>query len=281
VLFTAAASGGSASSYDYQYMLSENGGPFSVVQTYSANPDFNWNTPGTEGKYHFRVNARQVGSTGPAEATTAFTYVFAEPPPPPGPATGVTLTASPESPQAPGTQVTFTASASGGSGTYEYQFWFHNGTSWSMVKDFSVPGDSWTWNTTGQPAGTYQVTVYARNAGSTSLAEATFGPLPYALGSPATGVTLAASPASPAAVGDNVVFTASASGGSGTYEYQYWFFNGTTWSMVKDFGVPGNVWTWNTTGQPAGTYQVTVYARNAGSTSLAEAIFGPFPYVLQ
>jgi hypothetical protein len=51
--------------------------------------------------------------------------------------------------------------------------------------------------------------------------------------------------------------------------------------MVKDFGVPGNSWTWDTTGLSAGTYQVTVYARNVGSSSLAEAIFGPLPYVLQ
>jgi hypothetical protein len=125
------------------------------------------------------------------------------------------------------------------------------------------------------------VTVYARNVGSTSLAEAIFGPFPYVLGNPATGVALAPSLPGPQAPGASVTWTASASGGSGTYEYQFWYNDGNSWSMVKDFSVPGDSWTWNTSGLPLGTYNVTVYARNVGSTSLAEAIFGPFPYALQ
>ncbi len=171
VLFTAAASGGTAGTYEYQYLLSENGGPFSIVKPYNTISSFNWTDTGTAGKYFFRVNARQAGSTGPAEATTALTYVLAEPPPPPPPVTGVTLSASPASPQSPGTQVTFTGVASGGSGTYEYRFWLLTNGTWSIVQDYSS-ASTWTWNTAGVAAGDYLIAVHSRSAGSTSPSEA-------------------------------------------------------------------------------------------------------------
>ena len=78
---------------------------------------------------------------------------------------------SPASPQAPGASVLFTAAAGGGSGTPEYQFWLHNGTSWSIAQAYSTTA-TWTWNTSGLPTGTYLVQVWARNAGSGAVYEA-------------------------------------------------------------------------------------------------------------
>ena len=79
-----------------------------------------------------------------------------------------------------GTSVTWTAVASGGSGNYQYQFWLHNGTSWSIEKAYGATNDNtWTWNTTGLPTGTYHVLVWARSVGSADVA---FTPVvPYVL----------------------------------------------------------------------------------------------------
>ena len=105
-----------------------------------------------------QVWARSAGSTAVCEAyTTVTTYVLGAPT---APATSVTLTPppSPASPQAPGASVLWTAVASGGSGNYQYQFWLHNGTSWSIAKPYGATNDNtWTWNTTGLATGTYPV----------------------------------------------------------------------------------------------------------------------------
>jgi len=201
-----------------------------------------------------------------------------------GPATAVTVTPSPASPQAVGTSVTWTAAASGGSGTYEYQFWLYNGIYWSIVKPYGAQNNNtWTWNTAGLAGGTYKVVVYARNVGSVEGYEAFSADISYVLqAGPATAVTVSPSPASPQAVGTSVTWTAAASGGSGTYEYQFWLYNGIYWSIVKPYGVTNdNTWTWDTAGLAAATYKVVVYARNAGSAEAYEAFSADAFYVLQ
>jgi len=56
--------------------------------------------------------------------------------------------------------VTWTAAAGGGSGNYEYLIQLYSPTTgtWSTVKDYSVAGNSWAWDTTGLASGTYIVT---------------------------------------------------------------------------------------------------------------------------
>ncbi len=70
------------------------------------------------------------------------------------PRTAVTLTPSPASPQVPDASVLWTAAASGGVGSYEYQFWLYNGSSWSIGQAYSSTA-TWTWNTTALAPGTY------------------------------------------------------------------------------------------------------------------------------
>jgi len=84
-------------------------------------------------------------------------------------ATDAGLTAKPASPVLSGnTTVNFTGSGAGGTATYEYQFWLSNGTSWSLVQDYSTKA-TWNWNTTGVLPGAYKVQVNVRCAGSKSL----------------------------------------------------------------------------------------------------------------
>ncbi|MHC1696861.1 MAG: hypothetical protein AB9919_02105 [Geobacteraceae bacterium] len=193
-------------------------------------------------------------------------------PGPVAPATGVLLTPGATSPQQVGTNVQFVAAASGGTGTYEYEFWLHDGTSWSTAQAFSA-NNSWTWNTTGLTPQVYTIQVNARSAGSTAAFEAfavtTFQVTPVLTA--ATGVTLTASPASPQGVGTSVVFTAGGTGGSGTYEYEFWRHDGVAWTKVQPY-TSVNTLVWNTTGAAAGGYTIQVNVRSAGSTASFEAV---------
>jgi len=101
---------------------------------------------------------------------------------------------------------------------------------------------------------------------------------------PATSVafTPPPSPASPQIPGASVLWTAAASGGTGSYEYKFWVKNPAgAWSVGKDYGIPGNTWTWDTTGLATGTYSVQVWARSAGSTATYEAYTSLMSYVIQ
>ena len=72
----------------------------------------------------------------------------------------------------------------------------------------------------------------------------------------------------PAGPGRHRCLDGVASGGSGNYQYQFWLYNGTSWSIAKAYGATNdNTWTWNTTGLATGTYRVQVWARSAGSTA--------------
>jgi hypothetical protein len=195
------------------------------------------------------------------------------------PATSVTLTPSPASPATIGTPVTYTAAASGGSGSYEYMFLLRApGGALSPVQAYSST-PTWNWNTAGAVAGTYQVVVRARNAGSTKSYE-TFQSTSYALTfPPASSVTLTPSPASPATIGTPVTYTAAASGGSGSYEYMFLLrAPGGALSPVQAYSSTPT-WNWNTSGAVVGTYQVVVRARNAGSTRSYDT-FQSMSYVL-
>ena len=84
-----------------------------------------------------------------------------------------TLSASPASPRPPGTSVVFSASASGGSGSYQYEFWLRApGGSWTIAQAYGSAA-TWTWNTTGVAPGNYEVVVFTRAAGTTAPFQAT------------------------------------------------------------------------------------------------------------
>jgi len=64
-------------------------------------------------------------------------------------------------------------SATGTTGSYVYQFRLRTPSGvWSVARDYSST-PAWTWTTTvGQAAGSYQIEVWAKNAGSNAVQEA-------------------------------------------------------------------------------------------------------------
>jgi hypothetical protein len=76
----------------------------------------------------------------------------------------------------------------------------------------------------------------------------------------ATGVTLTASSPSPHAAGTPVVFTATATGGVGAYQYRFFVFDGASWQLVQDYSA-SNTYVFNVAAWPVGTYSIDVDVR--------------------
>ncbi|MHC1696860.1 MAG: hypothetical protein AB9919_02100 [Geobacteraceae bacterium] len=272
VALLAEGTGGSGN-YEYEFWL-YNGVSWTKQQSYSANEAWHWITTGvTPGVYTIQVNARNSGSTAHFEAfaSTNFQVTAAEVTPPA--ATGATLASSPTSPQGVGTSVVFTAGGTGGSGTYEYEFWRHDGVSWTKVQSFTSV-NTWVWDTSSSTAGTYTIQVNVRSAGSTASFEAVQS-VRYSLtsASAATGVTMVLDKTSPQPTTTlgGVTFTATGQGGTGSYEYEFWLHNGVSWTKVQNMSTT-NTWNWNTALATAGNYTLQVNTRSLGSTAPFEAI---------
>jgi FtsP/CotA-like multicopper oxidase with cupredoxin domain len=180
-------------------------------------------------------------------------------------ATSVTLVASPANSATAGSSVLFTATG-GGAGTgavYSYRFWVFDGASWTLVQDYSTVG-TWTWAITmAQLPGVYAVKVDVRTNPSVTLDVSrslsyTVNPVP-----PATSATLVASPAGPSAAGTAVTFTAAGSGSTAPYQYQFWLFDGLTWTLTRDWSSAA-AWVWNIPlGTPAGVNTAEVLVRTS------------------
>jgi hypothetical protein len=285
VRFSASASGGSG---NYEYRFYENGphtnGNWVTVQDYSSSNTFDWNTAGKAGQSIIVVWCRNTG-TQPDSASTPYagryftvSQVGSAPQP-----NSVTLNASSGSPQDVGTTVRFTASASGGSGNYEYRFWEngpHTNGNWIVARDYAS-SNTFDWNTAGK-VGQSVIVVWCRNAGtqpdSASIADAgryftvnqvTSEPQP-------DSVSLRENISSPVREATTVSFAATASGGSGNYEYRFWVNGPHTngnWVIAQDYS-SSRRFNWDTTGK-VGQSVIVVWCRNAGtqpdSASIADA----------
>src|SRR5437762_1422854 len=132
ITFTANASGGT-SPYQYKWWL-KSGSTWSMVQDWSSSATFAW-TPGTANSYTVEVWGRSAGNnadTYEAYKDLAYTTTVGTP------LTFSATTTDKASPQAAGTTITFTANASGGTAPYQYKWWVKNGSTWSMVRDWST-----------------------------------------------------------------------------------------------------------------------------------------------
>jgi hypothetical protein len=195
--------------------------------------------------------------------------------------TSVTESAAPASPQLPGTAVTFSALASGCPNPL-YQFWIlaPGASTWTSLGAYSSTA-TFTWNTTGKPAGTYFYTVWVRDTSSANSYDAYFPGTAYRLTFPAcTSVTESAAPASPQPPGTTVTFSAVASGCPNPL-YQFWILapGAGTWTSLGAYSSSASL-TWNTTGKPGGTYFYTVWVRDSGSPNSYDAYFPGTAYML-
>jgi len=185
----------------------------------------------------------------------------------PAPATGVTVVSNLSSPQAPGTQITFNAFGSGGSGSYEYQFSIRTtNTPYSVARAYSA-SNSWTWTPT--VPGPYDIQVDVRSAGSTSASESSASVFFYQIETPATAVSIVPDLAAPQAPGTPITFTATATGGSGPFEYRFWVNTGNGYAVAQEYTT---INTFTFTPTKTGIYDILVDVRGAGTTVFRDAL---------
>jgi hypothetical protein len=280
ITFTASATGCPNANPIYEFwVLAPGASLYTLGQAYSTNATFNWSTAGkAAGIYGFSVWVRDSASAGISGNASGRwdSYNYSQ----------YTLTAScpavsdspsPASPAMAGTTVTFTASAPGcPSPNPLYQFWVlaPGASLYSLGQAYSSTA-TFSWNTSGKAAGTYAITVWVRDAASVGTSSNSSGSWDaynysqYTLiaGCPAVGDS--PSVASPVASGTTVVFTASAPGCPNP-RYEFWvlapgaslYTLGQAYSSTATFS-------WSTAGKGGGTYAITVWVQDAGSTGIS------------
>ena len=178
------------------------------------------------------------------------------------PCTSARLSADSTSPQQRGASITFTASSSGCTNPL-YEFWtLAPGGTWTVRRSFGTAA-TWTWNTAGNAAGTYQVRVWANQQGTWTTASQGRAAMVFTISASPTCTTATIAPSAvtqPA--GSSVVFT----GGSSRCpypRYAYYVLLNGKWTLKRSFSSTSG-WTWSTAGMAPGTYYVRVWANQAG-----------------
>ena len=194
VTFTASASGGTGS-YSYQWYLNGNAVSGATSSTYTTS----FSAVGSNSVYVVIEDSSGISEQSP----TISLSVNSDP--------SVTISSS-QNPTDVGNSVTFTASASGGSGSYSYQ-WYENNAAISGAT-------SSTYTTSFTSSGSISIYVVVTDSTGLSVSSST---LSETINSDLI-VTISSSQ-NPTDVGNSVTFTASASGGTGSYSYQ-WYLNG-------------------------------------------------------
>jgi hypothetical protein len=263
ITFTAGASGGGATPYQFKWWLFD-GTTWTMLRDWGTATAYTWTPTTANANYRVGIWARDATSTADSNTfNLSIPYVINVA------SSGsltVGLTSNVPSPQVAGTAVTFTASASGGSGSYQFKWWVWNGTVWTMVGDWAT-STTFTWTPTEANAN-YRIGVWARNASSTADSNQFNLSVPFVINPVQTpgllilGVT--SSVQSPQPVGAPITFTATATGGSGSYQFKWWLWDGATWTIVRDWGVA--TFTWTPTVASA-NYRVGIWAREASSTA--------------
>jgi hypothetical protein len=193
---------------------------------------------------------------------TAGTDTLTSNPAVPGDCTSASVTAiSPASPQMAGTRVQFTA----GSATClnpQYQFWLRdlNG-SWTIKQPFG--GNTWTWDTSQYPPGTYEVSVWANQSGQGTSTWQAYVEVNYAvLRAPCASASV--SPASQSDVLGSTVSLTASSAICGNPQYAFWAqYPDASWHLIQGFGVP--TLTWSSAGLSAGTYTIHAWVNTQGT----------------
>jgi P2-related tail formation protein len=223
-----------------------------VVQAYSTTNTFSWNTTGLGyGTYNVEVDVRDQGASAGYEAWAIIRYSLT-------PCSSAGLMTDKSSPQGTGANTIVLTATASCLGTPEYRF-LVNG---AIVQAYGTT-NTFSWNTSGRPAGTYSLEVDVRNQGST-LGYETYAIRSFTLAG-CTAATLSATPSGSAKTGTTVTLTATATC-PGTPEYR--FLVGST--VVQAYSTT-NTFAWDTTGRTAGGYQLEVDVRDQGSGSGYEA----------
>lgn len=187
-----------------------------------------------------------------------------------------TVSSAPPAQSVAGSKVTFTASAPSCANPL-YQFWTlaPGASSWTLAQAYSTSA-SFTWDTVGKAAGTYGVSVWARDATSTGLFGNSAGRwdsysssqyvLTAASSASCTGLSVSSAPSSTTSAGTPVTFSAAGSCPHPNPVYEFWILapGAGSWTVGLAYSTAAS-FVWSTTGKAAGTYGLSVWVRDASS----------------
>jgi hypothetical protein len=254
--------------FEYQFWVYD-GTNWTLGQGYCPSNTFAWNPP-TSGTYLLQVWARHIGSSAPFEDWKSSGFFNVTDPA----AVAVTsLNANVAFPTSWGTPITWTATASGGTAPLQYQFWrLRQGVGWTMVQDYS-PNNTFTWTPGISEGGTYNLQVWVRSTGSSTIFQAwrAFNNF-VIIGPQAVKVTsFTANVAFPSPVFAPITWTATATGGVGPLLYQFWRLRqGVGWTLAQDYSTL-NTYSWTPVEADAGTYVLQVWVKSALSPDAFDA----------
>jgi len=261
---TLSASAAGCANPRYEFWVKPPGGVWGIAQAYSTTATWSFATSSRVlGSYYFSVWVRDAGSLGPNgtypntyDAFHAFAYTVSSGCP------SATASVAPPTTATIGTTLTVTAGAPGCANP-RYEFWLKPpGQSWRIVRGYAT-GNTWTWNTTGNPPGTYFFSIWVRAASSSASFDA-YQAITYSLTSvPCTGMSASPTP-STAARGTSVSIKGIAAG-CPSPRYEFWVLPpGGKWTLLKAYS-SSDTYVWSTTGKAVGKYAFSVWARDASS----------------
>jgi hypothetical protein len=193
--------------------------------------------------------------------------------------TSLSVISNVPSPQPAGSTVNWVATAGGGLPPYQYQ-WTLSSAGTGAVSPWTT-SSTWTWILGA--AGTYQVRVAARSAGSTSETGELTQSVPFTVTGPppppVPSVTLTANVASPQLVGSTVRWSAATTSGGALYQYRWWVFDGNVWRVSTDWRKT-STWSW-TPKVANNNYVVLVWVRRAGQTANAAEASASVPFPIK
>ena len=280
ITFKAKATGGPAPLQYRFFRLNRQTNVWTLVRDYSPVDTYTW-TPiaGDQGSYNIQVWVRGAGSTAAYDSyRSSDTFAIADAPP------NIAIVKTETSfPAATGAPITWKAVSSGGPGPLEYRFYrlARATNTWSLVQDFG-PSNTYTWTPGANDQGTYALQAWVRRAGTTVSNDAWWATPDFQIANSSAVIRSITSDAgAPMLAGAPVTWKVAAGGGPGALEYQFWLYSVARDSraMIKNFSASPTV-TWVPGFGEAGTYQLEVGIRMAGSTTVAaSATTTPFDVV--
>jgi hypothetical protein len=154
----------------------------------------------------------------------------------------------------------------------QYEFWLrYPSGKWVLMQPFS-PSAIFSWDSTGAPAASYSIHVWANQVGDSTASYEGVGELNFSLSAPVPCDSAAIGPLNPSQPAGSVFGFVASSTGCQAPMFQYWYQPpGGTWKIGRPFN-EDPTWDWDTTGLKPGTYNVRVWANQQGdSTAAAEA----------
>jgi subtilisin family serine protease len=179
----------------------------------------------------------------------------------------VSLSADKTAPQPAFSRVLFTATATGGVAPVQYKWWIFDGYTWKVGREWS-PDASFAWSP-ATPCGDYKVGVWVKSGtlpGDRPESDEAIATMSFPIGAPNLKlVALTADRAPPGAPATTITFTASATGGTASYQYRWWLFDGTSWTAVSAWST-SKTFSWTPTIRNA-SYRIGVWVKSATNYS--------------